>query len=674
MIYTKNTSGLFFARPQRNIYFSFIFFLVMLFMPISLLAQVETGSFVFEGRTRDYLVFLPQNYYGTAKMPVVFHLHGAGGDNQMQLDYTQMNIVADTAGFIVVYPNGINRMWRVGSTIDVGFISALIDTLDRHYSIDLERIYACGFSSGGFMSCKLACQLSHKITAIATVAGGIVEEDANNNEVHRPMPVLSIHGTADPRVPYDTGRPDLNLWSAEQTVKFWADFNLCSELDTISIADLDTIDGCTVEKITYGNGTHNSRVLFYKIIGGGHTWPDAAFGLVGNGRTNKDINANTEIWNFFKDYKLSQLFFQHDLMVKSFPLSNLPILANNIQPIVEVKNYGWNNEFDITITCEIDSAGTNIYSESQIIDTLMSLEKTFVTFQNWRTFNEFIYDLKFQTRLTSDENNLNDTLSAKVIVSNLIDDFEAGMVKWQTDNRWVATRGSAHSGKFGLKSSEANYKNNVDSWIEYQYSFDLSGLNAAHISYWTKYYIQTDRDFGYIEASVDNGETWQQLGDRYTGTQSTWKEDAKSLTSFCGPGFTDVRIRFHFVSDSSGTSHGWYIDDINIYPYELGTSVSQAKGNQMPQDYILFDNYPNPFNAQTVIEYQIPEAGHVRVSIYNLLGQRIITLADKKHQAGRFNLIWDGKDYLGKSVPSGVYFCKMEAEGFTETKKMLLLE
>ena len=676
MIYTKNTSGLFFARLQSNIYFSFIFFLVMLFIPINLLAQVKTGSFVFEGRTRNYLVFLPQNYNETAKMPVVFNLHGDGGNNQRQLDYSQMNIVADTAGFIVVYPNGVMLTWRygVGGTInDVCFISALIDTLDRHYSIDLERIYACGFSSGGCMSYKLACLLSQKITAIATVAIGISDGVANNNDVHHPMPVLSIHGTEDR---YDTGWPGLGIWPPEQTVSFWADLNSCSELDTISIADLDTTDGCTVEKITYGNGTHSSRVLFYKVIGGGHTWPDAAFNLQ-QGRTTRDINANVEIWNFFKDYKLSQLFFQHDLMVKSFPLSNLPILANNIQPIVEVKNYGWNNEFDITITCEIDSAGTNIYSEFQTIDSLKSLEKTYVTFQNWRTFDEYIYGIKFRTHLSGDENELNDTLSAKIIVSNLIDNFETGFYKWHSETGWGIIRGFTQSGIFNLSNSpQGAYENNLDCWAELNYSFDLSQLEAAHISLLTKHLIEKDRDFGYLEVSTDNGNTWQQVGEAFTGIQAQWIETGRSLTEYCKPEFNDVRMRFHFISDSTQPYPmiGWYIDDVAIYPYELGTSVSQPKQNQLPQEYVLYNNYPNPFNSQTVIEYQVPEAGHVRVSIYNLLGQRIITLADKKHQAGRFNLIWNGKDSLGKSVPSGVYFYKMEANGFTKTKKMLLLE
>ncbi|MFX0100271.1 MAG: alpha/beta hydrolase family esterase, partial [Candidatus Hodarchaeota archaeon] len=291
MSYLENSIGLFFGKLQRIIYFFIILFIVIFIIPINSFAQLETGSFEFEGILREYKVFLPQNYNSATNMPVVFNLHGDTRDHQWAMDYTQMNAVADSAGFIVVYPNGVivnYRTWSFGTSNevnDVGFINALIDTLDRHYNIDMERIYVCGFSSGGMMSCKLACQLSQRITAVATVAGGIVEGVANNSDTYHPMPFLSIHGTEDSYGGVPSSVPSSNIWGPEQTVKFWANFNFCSEADTISIADLDTSDRCTVEKITYENGILNSHVLFYKIIGGGHTWPDAGFDFWIGGNT-----------------------------------------------------------------------------------------------------------------------------------------------------------------------------------------------------------------------------------------------------------------------------------------------------------------------------------------------------------------------------------------------------
>jgi len=244
-------------------------------------------------------------------MPVVFNLHGYTLDAQQQMNYSRMNMVADTAGFIVVYPNAVNPGWNCGiagspNVHDVGFFDALIDTLSCHYCIDIERIYSCGFSLGGFMSFRLACQLSERISAVASVAGVIAQTIANGPKANHAMPVLLVHGTADEIVPYN-GAYD---WcSVEQTSAYWTIFNLCTESDTTLLPELDTLDGCSVEKIAHTRYSDSISVVLYKAIDGGHSWPggDTAYLHLswGNiGKTNGDINASAEIWNFVKTYRL----------------------------------------------------------------------------------------------------------------------------------------------------------------------------------------------------------------------------------------------------------------------------------------------------------------------------------------------------------------------------------
>jgi hypothetical protein len=373
----------------------------------------------------------------------------------------------------------------------------------------------------------------------------------------------------------------------------------------------------------------------------------------------------------------TSMAFQHDIGVYASANANynLPMLATNtIVPSPEFRNIGnaRATEANIAITCQIDSSGLSIYSDSKILDSLQSWKSQEIAFSKWSTSEPFQYQIKYFIQSATDKNTANDTLKNSIQVTNLMDDFENGITRWQSDNKWVAYA-SAHTGKFCLKSSQANYENNVDSWAEYKHSFNLSKLNAAHISYWIRHYIETDRDFGYVEASRDGGQTWQKLGNPYTGNQGNWKEDARSLTAFCGPGFTDVRIRFRFKSDSTTVRPGLFIDDINIYPFEMQTTIAREESNPLPNEFVLYDNYPNPFNAQTLIEYQLPQSGHVKLVVYNLLGQEIKTLINKNHEAGRFNLVWDGKDNLGQAIPSSVYFYRIQAEGFAETKKMLLL-
>jgi polyhydroxybutyrate depolymerase len=275
--------------------------------------QIIKGNFDYEGVTRYYMVFFPKNFSGKTNFPLVINLHAYSFNAQMEMEYTQMNQVADTAGFIIVYPNGKNN-WNSGvgdnpnyptpNYDDVGFINALIDTLSKHYpKIDPDRIYACGFSNGGFMAYKLACQLSNRIAAVASVAGVIASNTASSCNSQHSMPVLFIHGTADNTVPLNGAT---GWYSVEQTLNFWNDINNCGQASRVLLPDLFPGDECTVEKTTYSDSSDECKVIFYKVINGGHSWPGAIENYSWSGRKNMDINASVEIWNFFKNYMLNQ--------------------------------------------------------------------------------------------------------------------------------------------------------------------------------------------------------------------------------------------------------------------------------------------------------------------------------------------------------------------------------
>jgi hypothetical protein len=112
-----------------------------------------------------------------------------------------------------------------------------------------------------------------------------------------------------------------------------------------------------------------------------------------------------------------------------------------------------------------------------------------------------------------------------------------------------------------------------------------------------------------------------------------------------------------------------------FYSSNALTDVEEQPERFLPQGYQLEQNYPNPFNAETVIRYSI--AGHesvrVRLNVYNLLGEKVITLIDKMQSGGDYEVIWDGRNWEGGDVSSGVYFCRLRVGGFLSTRKMLLL-
>ncbi len=271
-------------------------------------AQIEKGSFVFDGHEREHLVFIPDDYTDSKMYPLMIILHGYGGVPQGIMEYTRFNQVGNTYDFLIVYPGGIPN-WNSGigdnsnnptpDVNDVGYIDALIDKLSNSYRIDSSKIYATGFSNGGFMAYKLACQLSHRIAAVASVSGVMSTSILENCNPSRAIPVLQIHGTKDIWVFID----GLKEWlSVDETLRSWINFNNCDSSDMTVLPDLDPTDNCTIEKYRYINCTNNSKVVYYKIIDGGHTWPGSWPEAYQN--TNFDINASIEIWNFFKDFQL----------------------------------------------------------------------------------------------------------------------------------------------------------------------------------------------------------------------------------------------------------------------------------------------------------------------------------------------------------------------------------
>ena len=109
----------------------------------------------------------------------------------------------------------------------------------------------------------------------------------------------------------------------------------------------------------------------------------------------------------------------------------------------------------------------------------------------------------------------------------------------------------------------------------------------------------------------------------------------------------------------------------------LITSVSNPEPISIPTEFSLFQNFPNPFNPSTTISFEIPQVhanSDVNLSIYNLLGQKVRVLVTANMSAGIHAIQWDGKNDIGRNVPSGLYFYRLTAGNFAETNKMLLLK
>ena len=103
------------------------------------------------------------------------------------------------------------------------------------------------------------------------------------------------------------------------------------------------------------------------------------------------------------------------------------------------------------------------------------------------------------------------------------------------------------------------------------------------------------------------------------------------------------------------------------------TGVEDEELAGIPEEFALHQNYPNPFNPETTIQYQLPEPANVLVKIYNLQGQLVRTLVNENKEAGFHEIVWDARDETDQSMPSGVYFYRIQAGDFVEVKKLTLL-
>ena len=272
--------------------------------------QTINGTIQYDGLERSYILYVPAIYDAEGpEVPLVFNFHGYTSTANEQMLYGDFRGIADTANFLVVHPmgtednNGITH-WNVGwggSTVDdIGFTNALLDTLLANYQINEDRIYSTGMSNGGFLSYDLACELSERIAAIASVTGTMNIGRFASCNPSRPMPVMEIHGTADATVPYNGAS-----WieGTEEVVAFWADFNNLNQEPTITdVPNINTNDGSTVEHWVYSAGASSVQVELFKILQGAHTWPGSIFAFPG---TNYDINASQEIWRFFSRYDIN---------------------------------------------------------------------------------------------------------------------------------------------------------------------------------------------------------------------------------------------------------------------------------------------------------------------------------------------------------------------------------
>jgi polyhydroxybutyrate depolymerase len=269
-----------------------------------------------DGRWREYLLHVPP-LLDARPRPLVLALHGGGGTPASVDRLTGLYALADREGFVLAVPRGIGGNWndgrpdapfraRIGEVDDVGFLDALIDHVASGGPIDQGRVYVTGMSNGASMAGRLACELATRIAAIGQVAGTASPDVAARSQPASPVPVLQIHGSADPLVPYaggtvrgPLGRRRGIVLGVEAWAAFWVAHNGATVGPAVSSLGADT----TVR--SWHGPTPQSDVVCYRVEGGGHTWPGGPQYLPSPliGKTTRTFSASEVIWRFFADHR-----------------------------------------------------------------------------------------------------------------------------------------------------------------------------------------------------------------------------------------------------------------------------------------------------------------------------------------------------------------------------------
>jgi len=330
-----------------------------LFWLIAILASLEPQAYANNlsrtlpmWPTRPYLVHVPSPV-PTGALPIFLAIHGGGGNASAMLrstcasgdpsDSTCLNALSDQEGFVVVYPNGTAnpdwckqdpkycevRTFNAGggkfgyncasgyacdTDIDeLAYFNNLLSDVATIVNVDQSRIYASGISNGGAMSHRLACQMSNRIAAIASVAAANQFSTSDDCSPVRAVPVMEIHGLSDAVWPYYGGPSNQStvvgdMFSEKTSVQDWVIRNHCDPGAGIVnwLPNVDPINGTRAGIAINSSCADNSEVIHYFIQGGGHAWPGGWQILPPStmGYVSYAISGNQIIWDFFKSHHL----------------------------------------------------------------------------------------------------------------------------------------------------------------------------------------------------------------------------------------------------------------------------------------------------------------------------------------------------------------------------------
>lgn len=268
---------------------------------------------------RNYTYYLPPDYDPANPLPVVIALHGRPGNGSGMAYLFDMNRFAADERYIAVYPDGLENEWNYvrgfqgfpnTGVDDIAFLDALIDDLAHDVSIDHSRIYIAGFSNGGFMAQRVACEAPDDYAGFAVFGASLFPGFPDLCEQASPRPMLFVHGTRDISIPWEGVRQGnlLLAYPVLDTIAFWLEHNECApDISTRELMpSIDSAPTTFARHYAFESCASGQPIEFYAIEGGGHNLPGIPNRIDGEiaGAVNMDVHAANITWQFFSKHAL----------------------------------------------------------------------------------------------------------------------------------------------------------------------------------------------------------------------------------------------------------------------------------------------------------------------------------------------------------------------------------
>ncbi|MCW7494295.1 alpha/beta hydrolase-fold protein [Leptospira sp. 2 VSF19] len=268
-----------------------------------------------QNNKRTYMVHYPKKWDGSP-VPLLVALHGRFGSGSSMIKQTKLDLLSDSKGFVVVFPDGFKRSWADGrgntpadqnKINDVVFIESIVKRLIAEGSVNSKEIFLVGHSNGGFMAQRLAVEKPELWKGVVSVAAQLSVSTLKRklSLKTKPVSIGIIAGTEDPLVPYSGGyvRDGGEILSVDDSIQRWKEWNSCGDVVTKKSKSFKEDEAeIKLDFFRYESCAENTKVGLIQLNGLGHSWPGETpmIPFINQGKTTKVISGSELVWDFME--------------------------------------------------------------------------------------------------------------------------------------------------------------------------------------------------------------------------------------------------------------------------------------------------------------------------------------------------------------------------------------